>query len=108
MVMHIYGKIYDFAASAGSLEGYVYHKTEIDMKALSIWVDHLVTAYERIPSEAIDEFQSLLDGTLGRAIRSLMTILGDEHAIIGKLKSMVKGRLPESPDDFQKKKWFEE
>ena len=105
--MHIYGKIYDFAASAGSLEGYVYHTTEIDMNALSIWTDNLVTAYKHVPSEAIDVFQPLLDGTLGRAIRSLMIILGDEHEIIGKLKSMVMGGLPESPDDFQKKKWFQ-
>ena len=55
-VKHMFAKIFEFAASAGSLEGYVYHKQKSD--------------------------------------------------IIRKLKSMVKGSLPESADDFQKKKWF--
>ena len=50
--MHMFVKIFKFAASAGSLEGYVYH-----------------------------------------------------HDIILKLKTMVKGRLPEFADDFQNKKW---
>ena len=45
--MHIYQKIYEFAASAGAFEGYVYRRTkaEIDIKALSNWVDNLLDAY---------------------------------------------------------------
>ena len=35
--MHLYLEIYEFAASAGAFEGYVYRrpKAEIDIKALS-------------------------------------------------------------------------
>ena len=106
--MHIYAQIYDFAASVGALEGYVYHKKEVDMTALPNWVNNLSVAYRCLPSEALGEFQPSIDFTIGRAIRSLITILGEGHEIIGKLQSMVAGNLPESADDFQKKKWFEE
>jgi hypothetical protein len=106
--MHIYAQIYEFAASAGALEGYVYHKKEVDMTALPNWVDNLVTAHQRMPPEALGEFQASIDFTLGRAIRSLIPLLGDGHDIIGKLRSMVSGELPASADEFQRKKWFEE
>lgn len=106
--MHIYAQIYEFAASAGALEGYVYHKKEVDRVALPNWVDNLVAAYYRMPSEVLNEFQESIDFTLGRAIRSLMPILEEEHEIIMKLRSMVAGKLPQSADDFQKKKWFED
>lgn len=105
--MHLYTKIYEFAASTGALEGYVYQKEEIDMEALPKWVDNLLAAYKNLPSEALDAFQSSLDQTIGRAIRSLTATLGEEHETVMRLKSMVVGNLPDSPDDFQKKKWFE-
>jgi len=100
--------IYEFAASAGALEGFVYHKKSMDPKDLTVWVDNLVSAYGLLPQEARDEIQSSLDQTLGRAIRSLVPLLGEGHLIIQKLGSMVAGEMPESPDDFQKKKWFQE
>ena len=104
--MHLYTKIYEFAASAGALEGYVYQKEEMDMEALPKWVDNLLAAYKNLPSEVLDAFQSSLDQTIGRAIRSLSSALGKEHEILLKLKSIVVGSLPDSADDFQKKKWF--
>ncbi|MBU2497683.1 MAG: hypothetical protein KKE57_02170 [Proteobacteria bacterium] len=106
--MHTYTMIYEFAASAGALEGYVYSRKEIDMKALSVWVDNLLAAYRHIPAEIRREFQSSCDQTLGRAIRSLIPLLGEGDEIISKLKLMVVAPLPGSPDDFEKKKWFQE
>jgi len=108
--MHVYKKIYEFAASAGAFEGYVYRRpeTEIDTKALSNWVDNLLDAYGHLPSDVRNEFQSSCDRTLGRALKSIVLELGQEHAVIGKLKKMIKGELPDSPDDFQKTKWFQE
>ena len=107
--MHTYQKIYEFAASAGAFEGYVYRrsKAEIDTEALSSWVDNLIDAYENLASEARDKCQPSIDQTLGRAIKSLGLVLDDRHALIGNLRKMVKGKLPESPDDFQKEKWFQ-
>jgi CTP-dependent riboflavin kinase len=104
--MHIYRKIYEFAASAGAFEGYVYHKkkSDIDMTALTDWADNLLEAYTRLAAEIRDEFQSSCDRTLGRAVRSLVPLLGQEHAIIQKLQAMIAGALPESADDFQKEK----
>ena len=100
--------IYEFAASAGALEGFVYHKKSIDPNALPIWVDNLVAAYGLLPEKALDEIQPSLDQTLGRAIRSLVSLLGEDHLIIQKLGSMVSGEMPESPYDFRKWKWFQE
>lgn len=105
--MHIYKQIYEFAASAGALEGWVYHKESLDTGAPLNWVDNLVKAYKLLPTEALDEFQSSIDQTLGRAIRSLTPLLDKDHEVILKLRSMVKESLPESADDFEKKKWFE-
>ena len=98
--MGIYKKVYDFAAKAGSLEGYVYPRKRVDVSYLPRWCDNLVEQYRELPPEVREEFQSLCDQTLGRAIQSLLPILGEDHEVIKKLKGLVKGRLPSSPDDF--------
>ncbi|MDP2645242.1 MAG: hypothetical protein Q8P24_09905 [Desulfobacterales bacterium] len=105
--MHLYTQIYEFAASAGAFEGYVYRREQLDTNYLPNWVDHIVTAYEKIPPEDREKFQASCDQTIGRATKSLIPLLGEDHEIIAKLNSMTRGDLPESPDDFQKKKWFE-
>jgi len=107
--MHIYQQLYEFAASAGAFEGYIYRrsKTEIDTDVLSSWVGNLVDAYKNLSSEVRDECQSSIDRTLGRAIKSLGSLFDDRHALIRKLQKIVKGELPASPDDFQKDKWFQ-
>jgi hypothetical protein len=105
--MHLYSKIYEFAASAGALEGYVYRKDKVDMEALTNWVENLVAAYNHLPSEALQEFQPSIDQTIGRAIRSLSSVSGQNHEILRMLKSLVVGSLPDSADDFQKNKWFD-
>jgi len=108
--MHIYQKIYEFAASAGAFEGYVYRRpqAEIDIKALVNWVDNLLDAYKHLTPDVRNEFQSSCDQTLGRALKSLVIELDQEHEVVAKLKQMIKGELPESADDFQKTKWFQE
>ena len=108
--MHIYQQIYEFAASAGAFEGYVYRKpkTEIDILALSNWADNLYDAYQNFSPDILDEFQSSLDQTLGRAAQSLVLQFDPSHAVIKKLKKMIKGEIPKTPDDFQKQKWFQD
>lgn len=109
--MHIYSKIYQFAASAGAFEGFVYKKKDAeelgDMDALSGWIDNIVGAYDHLPDEAIKLFQDSCNRTLGRAILSLTPVLGKDHNFITKIKSIIKGSIPASPDDFNKKKWFQ-
>jgi hypothetical protein len=60
--MHIYQEIYEFAASAGAFEGYVYRRpeAEIDFKALSNWVDNLLDAYRHLAPDVLSEFQSAI------------------------------------------------
>jgi hypothetical protein len=98
--MGIYQKVYEFAASAGAFEGYVYPKEKVDLRSLPRWVDHLMAQYQDLPAEVRQEFQALCDGTLGRAIQSLRPSLGEDHEVIKKLKRLVSGKLPASPDDF--------
>ena len=102
--MGIYKKVYDFAAKAGSLEGYVYPNKKLDVSFLPAWSDNLVARYWDLPPEVREEFQSLCDETLGRTIRSLLPILGEDHEVIKKLKGLVRGKLPSSPDDFPYKR----
>ncbi|MDY6972584.1 MAG: hypothetical protein SV775_09680 [Thermodesulfobacteriota bacterium] len=106
--MHMYAKLYDFAASAGAFEGFVYPKEKLDPDDLPKWLDNLVGAYQHLEPEVRNEIQSLLDGTLGRTVRALIPVLGEDHETIRKLKSMISGDLPKTVDDFQKRKWFQE
>jgi len=105
--MQLYGEIYEFAASAGALEGYVYRREEADLKALPVWIANLHQAYRLLPETVLEHIQPLVDMTLGRALRSLSPVLGEDHETVVKLRSMIKGTLPDSPDDFQKRKWFQ-
>jgi hypothetical protein len=107
--MHVHRKIFEFAASAGAFEGYVYDKEldDIDSDALINWAGNLVGAYENLPSDVLDRFQNACDQTVGRAIQSLTPLLTKDHEVIQKLNLMVKGELPKSADDFQKEKWHQ-
>lgn len=107
--MNIYRQIYEFAASAGAFEGYVYRrsKSEMDTGVLSSWADNLFEAYHHLPADVISECQSGCDQTLGRAVKSLIAEFGEEHQLIGRLRLLVKDEWPADPDDFQKEKWFQ-
>ena len=100
--MGLYSELYDFAASAGSFEGYVYHHRDMDVSYLPKWSGNLVKQYHELPAEVREEIQHMCDGTIGRAIQSLLPILGQDHQVIRNLKGCVKGELPLSPDDFEK------
>ena len=106
--MHLFAQIYEFAASAGALEGYVYRREEMDMKALTNWIGNLKTAYGLLPENVLQEVQASIDLTLGRAWKSLVLGLGQEHDLAQTVRSMIQGRMPETADDFHKKKWFQE
>ena len=102
--MHLFMQLYEFSASAGALEGFVYRRPDVEAGAIEKWVENLGEAYQLLPAEVLKEIQPSLDGTLGRAVNSVRDVLGEEHALVRKLESMVKGPLPASPDDFQRKK----
>ena len=102
--MDIYREIYEFAASAGALEGYVYARENLDTATLPDWIGNLVTQYRSISPEIRDRFQPSLDRTIGRAVLSLTPVLGVNHELVKKLKTLIRGDLPRSPDDFEKEK----
>lgn len=102
--MGAYSDIYEFAARAGAFEGYVYQRKDLTAHSLERWVDHLVEGYNAVPVETRKEFQGLCDGTIGRAIQSLIPTIGEDHGIIKKLKGMTRGKIPSSPDDFSRKR----
>lgn len=100
--MKKYKEIYEFAAAAGAFEGYVYHMDKVNPGYLPRWVDNLINSYQELPPEVRTEIQGLCDGTLGRAVRSLIPVLGEDHEVIGKLKGLIRGKMPSSPDDFSR------
>jgi hypothetical protein len=107
VAMELSTQIYEFAASAGALEGFVYRREGLRPEALDNWIGHLCAAYQLLPEEEKKRLQPSINGTIGRAVRSIEALLGPDHAHATKLRSLLRGPLPESPDDFQKKKWFE-
>lgn len=111
--MRTYTQIYQFAASLGALEGFVYQKIraeDLGLSALAVWIDNICVAYEHLPEEALSEFHYFLDRTVGRALHSLMAALGEDHELVLKLGSLIRAaeNMPESADDFNKQKWFQE
>ena len=102
--MHLYMQLYEFAASAGALEGFVYRRPDVEAGTIDRWVENLEKAFQMLPAEVLTEIQPSLDGTLGRAVNSVKRVLGEEHMLVQKLKSMVKGPLPSSPDDFERRR----
>lgn len=106
--MHLYTKIYEFAATVGAFEGYVYGKKKLVADELSNWVRNIVSAYQHLPPDVKEKFQASLDGTLGRAAGSLASALGETHELVTKLKTIISDPSVKSPDDFQFKKWFQE
>ena len=78
----------------------MYERRDLDPASLAKWVDHLVKGYTSLPAQVRAEFQPLCDGTIGRAIQSLLQAIGGEHEIIKKLKGLTTGEMPSSPDDF--------
>jgi hypothetical protein len=94
--------IYDFAAKAGSLEGYVFPK-EMETSYLPAWIGHVVQSYSLLPEEVRLEFQDLCNATIGRAIQSLIPVLGENHELVKQLKSIITGELPSSPYEFDRK-----
>ena len=101
--MSIYKELYDFAASAGSFEGYVYPK-DLNFDYLPRWSGNLVRQYNALPEDVREQFQELCDATLGRAVQALLPAMGDDHEVIKNLRSMIKGEIPASPDDFEQDK----
>lgn len=102
--MEIYTEIFEFAASAGALEGYVFKKEHLAPGELDDWIFNLVKQYESFPGEIKKHFQDSLDRTMGRAVHSLVLILGSDHHHVLSLKSLIAGDIPVSSHDFNREK----
>ena len=102
--MEHYKDVYEFASSAGALEGYVYSRPKSEIAGLDNWISNLVKQYQTLTIEVRESFQTSLDRTIGRALQSLIPIFGKDHAYVTALESLVKGKMPDSPNDFEKDK----
>lgn len=102
--MEIYREIFEFAASAGALEGYAFEKNHLEGSELDDWIHNLVKQYQGFPSEIRENFQGSLDRTIGRAVHSLIPFMGSDHPHVLSLKSMIVGKMPTSFNDFNREK----
>jgi hypothetical protein len=100
----LYREIYEFAASAGALEGFVYPRQELAPGQLDNWIRNLGKQYLDLSENVRKSFQPSLDRTLGRAVQALIPVLGPEHEYITALKKLIAGEMPSSPFDFEKEK----
>jgi len=99
-----YREIFEFAASAGALEGYLFKKDHLAPGELDDWIGNLVKQYEGFPPQIKAHFQASLDRTIGRAVHSLVSLAGLDHHQVLSLKSMIIGELPASSHDFEREK----
>ena len=102
--VNAYRGIYEFASSAGALEGYVYPGETRDMGYLEDWVGNLVAQYAALPEAVREQVQDGVDRTVGRTLLSLEPVLGKDHPHVRALRSLVRGPLPDSPYDFEREK----
>lgn len=100
----LYTEIYEFAASAGALEGFVHPRKKLEASQLDNWIENIGKQYLAISGDVRNSFQPSLDRTLGRAVQALIPVLGPEHAHIVALKKLIVGQMPASPFDFEKEK----
>ena len=94
-------EIYEFAASAGALEGFVFRRQALEAAEVKDWIRNLSAQYTDLPPEAREAFQPALNRTLGRAIHSLASLLGRDHPHVVSLQRMVVGDAPTAADDFE-------
>ncbi len=97
----LHREIYEFAASAGALEGFVFRRQALEAAELKDWISNLSAQYTDLPPETREAFQSALNRTLGRAIHSLASLLGRDHPHVASLQRMVVGDTPAAADDFE-------
>jgi len=102
--MDIYREIFEFAASAGALEGYLFNKDNVAADDLDDWIENLAKQYQGFPAEIRENFQGSLDRTIGRAVHSLIPVMGSHHPRVLSLKSMIVGEMPTSFNDFDREK----
>ena len=100
----LYREIYEFAASAGALEGFVYPGRKLEVGQLDNWIHNLGQQYLAISRDVRKSFQPSLDRTLGRAVQALIPVLGLEHELITALRKLIVGEMPTSHSDFEKEK----
>lgn len=96
--------LYEFASSAGALEGYVFPGETRDLSYLDDWVSNLARQYDALPAGIRGRVQDGVNRTVGRAVLSLGPVLGKDHPHLRALRSMVKGPLPDSSRDFELEK----
>ncbi len=99
-----YREVFEFAASAGALEGYLFKKSDLAAGELDDWIENLVKQYQGFPNQIREQFQISLDRTIGRAVHSLINLTGPDHHHVLTLKSMIIGETPASFLDFTKEK----
>ena len=84
-----YENVFKFAAKAGSLEGYLFQRPQVE--SLDNWIDNILTSYSELPQKVREEINHELCYVLGRAlIHGAQTLNSDQMTKIKGLLAQIE------------------
>lgn len=83
--MNTYSELFNFAAKAGSLEGYLFKRKEVE--SLANWVSNILSRYEELPVDVKKDIKNDLLVVLNRVMEyGSQTVPSD---LKGKIKALI-------------------
>ena len=73
-----YEESFKFAAKAGSLEGYLFHREKGEIEPLSNWVGNIENIYRNLPDEVKEDIREEFGLVLNRILTYGENVLEDE------------------------------
>lgn len=87
--MSEYENVFKFAAKAGSLEGYLFQRPQVE--SLDNWIDNILDSYNGLSQEVQEDINHELCYVLGRAlIHGAQTLNSDQMARIRGLLAQIE------------------
>jgi HAD superfamily hydrolase (TIGR01549 family) len=83
--------LFNFAAKAGCLEGYLHDRKDPDISTMPNWVGNLERMYRALPPEVRQDLACDLRKVLQKAMASYETYPNKDHTVLERLRDMVAG-----------------
>lgn len=86
--MGIYLELFELAAKAGCLEGWLYNKGEVELHYLEDWIANIDRMYQALPGELKDEVRSSYLKLLKSITEHCNRLLPKDHRVMERLARM--------------------